>query len=73
MSLGSEVERALLQALACRDDRKRGELTLEALRRKENEAIDHLQELVRKSTIAPRHELKPKGDQRMSPGNPAPC
>ena len=41
-----EVERALLQALACRDDRKRAEVTLEALCRKENDAIEHLKSLV---------------------------
>ena len=40
MSLCSEVERALLQALARRDDRKRAEHTLETLRRKENDAVE---------------------------------
>ena len=47
MSISEEIDRALLQALACRDDRKRGEQALESLRRKENDAIDRLQELVR--------------------------
>jgi hypothetical protein len=47
MSISEEVDRALLQALACREDRKRGEQALERLRRKENGAIDQLQELVR--------------------------
>ena len=42
-----EIDRALVQALACPDDRKRGEQALESLRRKENEAIERLQELVR--------------------------
>lgn len=51
MSLSSEVERALLQALACRDDRKRAEHTLETLRRKENDAVEHLHELVRKTSL----------------------
>jgi lysozyme family protein len=41
------IERALRQALACREDRKRGEQTLASLRRKENDAIDRLQQLVR--------------------------
>jgi hypothetical protein len=53
MSLSSEVERALLQALACRDDRKRAEHTLETLRRKENDAVEHLQELVRNTSLDP--------------------
>ena len=48
-----EVERALLQALACRDDRKRGEVALEILRRKENDAIEHLRALVRPGAPAP--------------------
>jgi hypothetical protein len=47
MSVTEEIDRALLQALACRGDRKRGEQALESLRRKENEAIERLQELVR--------------------------
>lgn len=47
MSVSEEIDRALLQALACREDRKRGEQALESLRRKENDAIDRLQELVR--------------------------
>ena len=29
MSISEEIDRALLQALACREDRKRGEHTLE--------------------------------------------
>lgn len=41
-----EIERAVLQVLSCRDDRKRGEPALEALRRKENDAIEHLKALV---------------------------
>ena len=44
--MGNDIERALLQALACRDDRKRAEVVLEALRRKENDAIEHLKSLV---------------------------
>jgi hypothetical protein len=51
MSCSSEVECALLQALACRDDRKRAEHTLETLRRKENDAVEHLHELVRKTSL----------------------
>lgn len=47
MSTSDEINRALLQALACRNDRKRGEQALESLRRKENDAIELLQELVR--------------------------
>jgi hypothetical protein len=42
-----EIDRALRQALACREDRKRSEQALESLRRKENEAIERLQALVR--------------------------
>jgi hypothetical protein len=42
-----EIDRALLQALACREDRKRCEKVLESLRRKENDAIERLEELVR--------------------------
>ena len=38
MSVSEEIDRALLQALVCREDRKRGEQTLESLRRKENDA-----------------------------------
>jgi hypothetical protein len=41
-----EVDHALVQALACREDRKRGEQVLESLRRKENDSIERLQELV---------------------------
>jgi hypothetical protein len=50
VSLIEDVQRALLQALACRDDRKRTEQALDVLRRKENEAIEHLHELVRRAT-----------------------
>lgn len=46
MSRNEQMERALYQALAYREDRKRAEGTLAALRRKEEEAIEHLQELV---------------------------
>ena len=45
--MNEDIERALLQALACRDDRKRAQAALDALRRKEEEAVEHLQELVR--------------------------
>jgi hypothetical protein len=41
------VNRALLEALACREDRKRAEQALESVRRKENDATERLQELVR--------------------------
>ena len=44
--VSDDIERVLLQALACRDDRKRAEAVLEALRRKENDAIEHLRSLV---------------------------
>jgi transcriptional regulator with XRE-family HTH domain len=47
MCLTEEIDHALIQALACRDDRKRGEQALESLRRKENDSIERLQELVR--------------------------
>ena len=47
MSVGEGIDRALRQALASREDRKRGEQALESLRRKENDAIERLQELVR--------------------------
>lgn len=47
MSVNEEIKRALLQALACREDRKRSEKALESLERKENEAMEQLQELVR--------------------------
>ena len=53
MSLSGDVERALLQALACRDDRKRAEQALEVLWRKENDAIEFLTELVRKASLPP--------------------
>ncbi len=42
-----EVVNAVFQLLECREDRKRAERTLENLRRKEANAIEHLQELVR--------------------------
>jgi transcriptional regulator with XRE-family HTH domain len=45
--LTEEIDRTLLEALACREERKRGEQTVESLRRKENDAIERLQELVR--------------------------
>jgi transcriptional regulator with XRE-family HTH domain len=45
-----EVDCAFLEALACREERKRGEQTLESLRRKENEAIERLQKLVREGS-----------------------
>ena len=45
--MNEEIERALLQALACRDDRKRAQAALDTLRRKEEEAVEHLQTLVR--------------------------
>jgi hypothetical protein len=45
--VSEDIERALIQALACRDDRKRAQAALETLRRKEEEAIEHLQTLVR--------------------------
>jgi hypothetical protein len=47
MNVCEDIEPALLQALACREERKRGEHVLESLRRKENDAIERLQELVR--------------------------
>lgn len=53
MNLSGDAERALLQALACRDDRKRAEHTLETLRRKENDVVEHLHELVRKTSLDP--------------------
>jgi transcriptional regulator with XRE-family HTH domain len=47
VKMTEEIDRALIQALACREDRKRGEYTLATLRRRENDAIERLQELVR--------------------------
>lgn len=41
-----EVERALLRALVCRENRKRAEQSLHTLQQEENDAIDRLQELV---------------------------
>ena len=46
MSINQEIDRALFQALMCREDRKCGEQALESLRRKENDAIERLQKLV---------------------------
>ena len=45
--LTEKIDHALLEALKCREDRKHGEQTLESLRRKENDAIERLQGLVR--------------------------
>jgi len=45
--VNADIDRALLQALACREDRKRAEEALAALRRKEEEAVDRLYGLVR--------------------------
>jgi transcriptional regulator with XRE-family HTH domain len=42
-----EVDDAMFQVLGCRKDRKRAEQALESLRRREDNAIDRLQELVR--------------------------
>ena len=53
MSISEEVNRALLQALACREDRKRGEQVLESLRRKENDALERLQELAQSGRKSP--------------------
>lgn len=50
MSVSEQIDRALHQALACREDRKRGEQALESLRRKENDAIEQLQKLVQAQT-----------------------
>jgi len=47
MNCNEQIERALRQALACREDRKRAQAALDALRRKEEEAVEHLQGLVR--------------------------
>ena len=47
MRLIEEIDHALLQALACREDRKRGEQAVDSLPREENDAIKRLQELVR--------------------------
>lgn len=46
MSRNEQIDRALSQALACREDRKRAQATLDTLRRKEEDAIEHLQEMV---------------------------
>jgi transcriptional regulator with XRE-family HTH domain len=48
-----EVDRALLQALAYREDRRRAEQTLVSLRRQENDAIERLQELVLRQDAKP--------------------
>ena len=45
--INADIERALRQALDCREDRKRAEEALAALRRKEEDAIEKLQALVR--------------------------
>ena len=45
--VNADIERALRQALACREDRKRAEETLAALRAKHEEADNRLQELMR--------------------------
>ena len=42
-----DVHCALLQALACWEERKRGERNLKSLRRRENGAIERLQKLAR--------------------------
>jgi hypothetical protein len=44
--MNADIDRALLQALACREDRKRAEEALATLKRKEEEAVEHLQALV---------------------------
>jgi hypothetical protein len=49
MSRNEQLDRALHQALACREDPKRAQATVETLRRKEIEAIQHLQALVSES------------------------
>ena len=46
MWLTEEINHALLQVLACWEERKRGEQAIESLRRKEKDAIEKLQELV---------------------------
>lgn len=46
MCLTGGIDRALLQALTCRDDRKRAEQALESLRREESDSIERLHELV---------------------------
>jgi hypothetical protein len=46
VTCNAQIERALQQALACREDRKRAQAALEALRRKEEEAIERLQALI---------------------------
>jgi len=50
VSISEEIDHALLQALVCREDRKRGEQTLE--KRKEDDAVERLQELVRAQQTA---------------------
>jgi transcriptional regulator with XRE-family HTH domain len=45
-SMQEDIERAFLQALNAREDRKRAQVTLGTLRRKEEEAIEHLHKLV---------------------------
>jgi hypothetical protein len=46
MSRDEQIERALHQALACREDRKRAEEALAAFRREEEAAIERLQAIV---------------------------
>ena len=41
-----EIDRAMLNALACREDLKRAEQALESLRRKEQYAIERVEDLV---------------------------
>ena len=52
-----DVHCALLQALACWEERKRGERTLESLRRNENDAFKRLQDLVRGLNKVRRNEI----------------
>jgi len=47
MRLSEHIELALDQALRCRDDRKRAQVALDTLRRKEEKAIEHLEIWVR--------------------------
>lgn len=44
--MSPEVERALRQALACREDRRRAEQALEVLREKETDAMEQLKKAV---------------------------
>ena len=54
MTVGEEIACALLQDLACREDRKRGRAALESLRRPKNDAIDQLQDHVRSRKLTLR-------------------